>query len=63
MTKRSAAQDVRLSGLKFCAMLYWPSAVRPYLTISIAPCSPSATWASMNDRAMRMPPAATNGIM
>ena len=63
MTKASAAHDVRLKALKFWAMLYWSGDVRLYLTISIGPCSPSATWASMNDRAMRMPPAATNGIM
>ncbi len=35
----------------------------PYLTISMAPCSPIATCASMNEMAIRMPPAATNGIM
>ena len=63
MTKNNAAHEVRLSGLKFWVMLKSPSAVRPYLTISIAPCWPMATWASMNEMAIRMPPAATNGIM
>ena len=63
MTNMSAAHEVRLTTLKFWAMLYWSSLVRLYLMISIAPCSPIAIWASMKERAMRMPPAATNGIM
>ena len=63
MTNSSAAHAVRLSGSKFWAMLYWSSLVRLYWTISMAPFSPRETCASMNDRAMRMPPAATNGIM
>ena len=63
MTNSSPAHLVRLSGSKVWVMLYSPSAVSPYLTISMAPCSPIASCASMNDRAMRMPPAATNGIM
>ena len=63
MTKRSAAHEVRLSGLKLLVMLYLPSASSAYLVISMAPCSPRATWASMKDKAMRIPPAATKGIM
>jgi hypothetical protein len=35
----------------------------PYLTISTGPSSPKAKLESMKPKAMRMPPAATNGIM
>ncbi len=64
MTNKSAAQCVNDSGLKLSMRLKAGSlAVMPYLTMSTAPFWPSATWASMKPRAMRMPPAATNGIM
>ena len=45
-----------------------PSAVEPGLRVycavtSMAPCLPPANCATMKPRAMRMPPAATKGIM
>ncbi len=56
-----AAHSMPLAGLK--------SPVRtaiPYCSLSVTwmtPSSPPATWASMKASAIRMPPAATNGIM
>jgi len=67
---KSAAQCIPSAGLKSVTMLTMcvglgvggPVSEYSFVT-TMAPFLPPASWATMKPSAMRMPPAATNGIM